>query len=247
MRSSLLSKCAWAMVALLLLVSLTVVSFVRGEPINALWLVVAGICTFAIAYRFHAAWLLSKVLTLDQERSTAAVRHADGKDFVPSNRWVVFGHHFAAIAGPGPLVGPVLAAQFGYLPGTLWILVGATLGGTVHDCVILFCSSRRRGKSLGQMVAEEVGPFAGIITLLAVVSIMVIILAVLGLVVVRALAESPWGLFTILASMMIALAMGLAMRSGRIHLGLISALGVGTLLLSVVAGQWIHGDRKSVV
>ncbi len=243
MRSSLLSKCAWAMVALLLLVSLTVVSFVRGEPINALWLVVAGICTFAIAYRFHAAWLLSKVLTLDQERSTAAVRHADGKDFVPSNRWVVFGHHFAAIAGPGPLVGPVLAAQFGYLPGTLWILVGATLGGTVHDCVILFCSSRRRGKSLGQMVAEEVGPFAGIITLLAVVSIMVIILAVLGLVVVRALAESPWGLFTILASMMIALAMGLAMRSGRIHLGLISALGVGTLLLSVVAGQWIHGTQ----
>jgi len=239
---SLLSKCAWALVALLLLASLAILSFARGEPVNALWLVVAGVCTFTLAYRFHAAWLLANVLTLDDTRRTAADRHADGKDFVPTNRWVVFGHHFAAIAGPGPLVGPVLAAQFGYLPGTLWMLIGATLGGAVHDCIILFCSSRRRGKSLGQMVSEEVGTFAGIITLLGVVSIMVIILAVLGLVVVKALAESPWGLFTILASMPIALAMGVAMRSGKIHLGLISALGVGALLLSVWAGQWIHGS-----
>lgn len=239
---SLLSKCAWALVALLLLASLAILSFARGEPVNALWLVVAGVCTFTLAYRFHAAWLLANVLTLDDTRRTAADRHADGKDFVPTNRWVVFGHHFAAIAGPGPLVGPVLAAQFGYLPGTLWMLIGATLGGAVHDCIILFCSSRRRGKSLGQMVSEEVGTFAGIITLLGVVSIMVIILAVLGLVVVKALAESPWGLFTILSSMPIALAMGVAMRSGKIHLGLISALGVGALLLSVWAGQWIHGS-----
>ena len=239
---SLLSKCAWALVALLLLASLAILSFARGEPVNALWLVVAGVCTFTLAYRFHAAWLLANVLTLDDTRRTAAGRHADGKDFVPTNRWVVFGHHFAAIAGPGPLVGPVLAAQFGYLPGTLWMLIGATLGGAVHDCIILFCSSRRRGKSLGQMVSEEVGTFAGIITLLGVVSIMVIILAVLGLVVVKALAESPWGLFTILSSMPIALAMGVAMRSGKIHLGLISALGVGALLLSVWAGQWIHGS-----
>lgn len=242
MRSSLPSRLIWGGMGVLLLISLAVLSFARGEPVNALWLVVAGVCSFALAYRFHAAWLLAKVLTLDEERQTAAVRHADGKDFVPTNRWVVFGHHFAAIAGPGPLVGPVLAAQFGYLPGTLWMLIGATLGGAVHDCIILFCSSRRRGKSLGRMVSEEVGPFAGIITLIGVVAIMVIILAVLGLVVVKALAESPWGLFTILASMPIALAMGLAMRSGRIHLGLVTALGVAALLLSVFAGQWIQGS-----
>jgi carbon starvation protein len=240
--STLASKVGWGGITLLLLASLSVISLSRGEPINALWLVVAGLCTFVLAYRFHSAWLMAKVLTLDETRITAATRHADGKDFVPTNRWVVFGHHFAAIAGPGPLVGPVLAAQFGYLPGTLWMLIGATLGGAVHDCIILFCSSRRRGKSLGQMVSEEVGPFAGIITLIGVVSIMVIILAVLGLVVVRALAESPWGLFTILASMPIALVMGVAMRSGKIHLGLISGLGVGALLLSVWAGQWIHGS-----
>lgn len=242
MPSSLLSKLIWGGISLLLLVSIATISLVRGEPVNALWLVVAGVCTFALAYRFHAAWLLADVLTLDQERQTAAARHADGKDFVPTNRWVVFGHHFAAIAGPGPLVGPVLAAQFGYLPGTLWMLIGATLGGAVHDCIILFCSSRRRGKSLGQMVSEEVGPFAGLVTLIGVVSIMVILLAVLGLVVVKALAESPWGLFTIVASMPIALCMGVAMRSGKIHLGLISTLGVAALLLSVVAGQWIKGS-----
>ena len=242
MRSSFLSKFAWTLIGILLLVSIATISFVRNEPVNALWLVVAAVCTFALAYRFHATWLLAEVLTLDEERRTAAVRHADGKDFVPTNRWVVFGHHFAAIAGPGPLVGPVLAAQFGYLPGTLWMLIGATLGGAVHDCVILFASSRRRGKSLGQMVAEEVGPFAGIITLFGVVAIMVIILAVLGLVVVKALAESPWGLFTILASMPIALVMGIAMRSGKVSLGLISVFGVAALLFSVVAGQWIKGS-----
>jgi carbon starvation protein len=241
-RSSVLAKLLWSGIALLLLASLSVISLFRGEPINALWLVVAGLCTFALAYRFHSAWLLAKVLTVDDDRQTAAARHADGKDFVPTNRWVVFGHHFAAIAGPGPLVGPVLAAQFGYLPGTLWMLIGATLGGAVHDCVILFCSSRRRGKSLGQMVSDEVGTFAGIVTLAGVSAIMVIILAVLGLVVTRALAESPWGLFTILASMPIALVMGLAMRSGKIPLGLISALGVAALLVSVVAGQWIKGS-----
>lgn len=239
---TLLTRSAWSIIALLLLASLAILTWSRNEPVNALWLVIAGLCTFALAYRFHAAWLLADVLTLDDERRTAATRHADGKDFIPTNRWVVFGHHFAAIAGPGPLVGPVLAAQFGYLPGTLWMLIGATLGGAVHDCIILFCSTRRRGKSLGRMVSEEVGPFAGIVTLISVVAIMVIILAVLGLVVVRALAESPWGLFTILASMPIALVMGLAMRSGRIHLGLISALGVAALLLSVWAGQWIKGS-----
>ena len=227
---------------MLLLVALSILSFARNEPVNALWLVAAASCVFALAYRFHAAWLLANVLTLDDERLTAATLHADGKDFVPTNRWVVFGHHFAAIAGPGPLVGPVLAAQFGYLPGTLWMLIGATLGGAVHDCIILFCSSRRRGKSLGQMVAEEIGTVAGVLTLIGVVSIMVIILAVLGLVVVRALAESPWGLFTILASMPIAIVMGLAMRSGRIHLAFISAFGVAALFFSVIAGNWVRGS-----
>ena len=239
---SILQKFPWILISLLLLGSLVILAFSRAEPVNALWLVVAAVCTFVLAYRFHATWLLAEVLTLDDERRTAAVRHADGKDFVPSNRWVVFGHHFAAIAGPGPLVGPVLAAQFGDLPGTIWMLIGATLGGAVHDCVILFASSRRRGKSLGRMVTEEVGPFAGIITLIGIVAIMVIILAVLGLVVVKSLAESPWGLFTILASMPIALLMGLAMRSGKISLGLVSAFGVAALLFSVVAGQWLKGS-----
>jgi len=242
LHSKLLSKLAWGLMGLLLLFSLATLSWAHGEPVNSLWLVIAAVCTFVLAYRFHAAWLLADVLTLDEMRQTAATRHADGKDFVPSNRWVVFGHHFAAIAGPGPLVGPVLAAQFGYLPGALWMLIGATLGGAVHDSVILFASSRRRGKSLGQMVADEVGPFAGIITLIGIVAIMIILLAVLGLVVVRALAESPWGLFTILATMPIALLMGLAMRSGKIPLLIISVLGVGALLLSVVAGQWIKGS-----
>ena len=236
------SKLAWGGIALLLLIALSTLALSRGEPVSALWLVVAAICVFALAYRFHAAWLLAEVFTLDEERRTAAVTHEDGKDFVPTNRWVVFGHHFAAIAGPGPLVGPVLAAQFGYLPGTLWMLVGATLGGAVHDCVILFCSSRRKGKSLGQMITEEIGSFAGLVTLVSVVTIMIIILAVLGLVVVKALAESPWGLFTILASMPIALVMGVAMRSGRLHLGIISVFGVVALLLAVVAGQWIKGS-----
>ncbi|HRE82990.1 MAG TPA: carbon starvation CstA family protein, partial [Opitutaceae bacterium] len=212
-----------------------------GEPVNALWMVVASVCVFAIAYRFHSAWLMAKVLTLDNMRATPAVVKEDGKDFVKTNKWVVFGHHFAAIAGPGPLVGPVLAAQFGFLPGLLWILVGATLGGAVHDSIVLFCSTRRGGKSLGQMVRDEVGPFAGLLALISIVGIMTIILAVLGLVVVRALAESPWGLFTILATMPIALFMGLAMRYGKMGVGVVSAFGVVGLLLAVVGGQWIHG------
>ncbi|HEY0946340.1 MAG TPA: carbon starvation CstA family protein [Opitutaceae bacterium] len=231
----------WALVALLLAVSGAQVAWVRGESVNALWVVIASVCVFVIAYRFHSAWLMAKVLTLDEGRATPAVAHADGKDFVRTHRWVVFGHHFAAIAGPGPLVGPVLAAQFGYLPGLLWMLIGATLGGAVHDSIVLFCSTRRRGKSLGQMVREEVGPFAGLIALVSIVAILVIVIAVLGLVVVRALAESPWGLFTILATMPIAVLMGLAMKSGRLHVGVISAFGVAGLLLAVVAGQWIHG------
>ena len=229
---------AWSAVVALGVLAIAVLALKRGEPVNALWLVVAAGCVFAVSYRFHSAWLLAKVLTLDELRATPAVVHEDGKDYVKTNRWVVFGHHFAAIAGPGPLVGPVLAAQFGYLPGMLWMLVGATLGGAVHDSVILFCSIRRRGKSLGQMVSEEVGPFAGVIALVSILAILIILIAVLALVVVNALAESPWGLFTIAATMPIAVVMGCAMRYGG-HtsrwLVLVSAGGVGALLLAVLA------------
>jgi carbon starvation protein len=234
----------WTLVAVLGAGAVAVLAWSRGEPVNALWMVVAAGCVFAVSYRFHSAWLMAKVLTLDELRATPAEVHEDGKDFVKTNRWVVFGHHFAAIAGPGPLVGPVLAAQFGYLPGLLWMLVGATLGGAVHDSVILFCSIRRGGKSLGQMVREEVGPFAGGVALVSIIAIMVILLAVLALVVVKALAESPWGLFTIAATMPIAVGMGLGMKSvGSSSRGLavISGLGVLALLAAVWGGQFLAG------
>jgi len=224
--------------------SVAVLAMSRGEPVSALWMVVAALCTFAVAYRFHSAWLMAKVLTLDELRATPAVANEDGKDFVKTNKWVVFGHHFAAIAGPGPLVGPVLAAQFGFLPGMLWMLVGATLGGAVHDSVILFCSVRRRGKSLAQMVREEVGPFAGLVALVSIIAIMVILLAVLALVVVNALAESPWGVFTIAATMPIAVIMGCAMRYGGASgkwLLATSVFGVVALLAAVWGGQFVHG------
>ncbi len=242
---------SWLRVALWTLVvglgagSMALLAWARGEPVNALWMVVASVCVFAVAYRFHSAWLMAKVLTLDELRAPPAVVKEDGKDFVQTNKWIVFGHHFAAIAGPGPLVGPVLAAQFGFMPGLLWMLVGATLGGAVHDCVIMFCSVRRGGKSLGQMVRDEVGPFAGLAALVSIVAIMVILLAVLGLVVVNALAESPWGLFTIAATMPIAFVMGLGLRyggHGAKTLVTVSAFGLATLLLAVWGGQFLHGS-----
>jgi carbon starvation protein len=234
---------AWISVGVLGATALGILAWSRGEPVSALWMIVASVCTFAVAYRFHSAWLMAKVLTLDELRAPPSVVREDGKDFVQTNKWIVFGHHFAAIAGPGPLVGPVLAAQFGFLPGLLWMLVGATLGGAVHDCVILFCSVRRGGKSLGQMVRDEVGPFAGLAASVSIVAIMIILLAVLGLVVVNALAESPWGLFTIAATMPIALAMGLGMRYGRGTKSLVitSALGLVALLAAVWGGQFLHG------
>jgi carbon starvation protein len=235
----------WTLVVGLGVGAIGVLAWSRGEPVSALWVVVAAVCVFAVSYRFHSAWLMAKVLTLDELRAPPSVVREDGKDFVQTNKWIVFGHHFAAIAGPGPLVGPVLAAQFGFLPGMLWMLIGATLGGAVHDSVILFCSVRRGGKSLGQMVRDEVGPFAGMIALVSIVAIMIILLAVLGLVVVNALAESPWGLFTIAATMPIAVAMGCGMRygghSGR-WLAIISVLGVIALLAAVWGGQFIHGS-----
>ncbi|HRJ70961.1 MAG TPA: carbon starvation CstA family protein [Terrimicrobiaceae bacterium] len=235
------SLVGWTLVAVVGAACIGVLAFSRGENVNALWMVVASLCVFAIAYRFHSAWLMAKVLTLNETRATPAVLQDDGKDYVPTNKWVVFGHHFAAIAGPGPLVGPVLAAQFGFLPGMLWILVGATLGGAVHDSIILFCSIRRGGKSLGQMVRDEVGPFAGFIALVSILAIMVIILAVLALVVVKALAESSWGLFTIVATIPLAMGMGLGMKYNWASMKVISTAGVIGLLLSVVGGKWIQG------
>ena len=236
----------WSAVSGLGAVAVAMLAWSRGEPVNGLWLVVAALCTFAISYRFHSAWLMAKVLTLDDLRATPAEVLEDGRDFVRTNKWVVFGHHFAAIAGPGPLVGPVLAAQFGFLPGALWMLVGAVFGGAVHDSVIMFCSVRRGGKSLGRMVRDEVGPFAGAVSLVSIVAIMIILLAVLALVVVKALAESPWGLFTIAATMPIAVAMGLGMKAvghrGR-GLALVSALGVVALLAAVwLGGKIPHGS-----
>ena len=239
-----LRAAGWTAVAAAGAVSVAVLAWSRGEQLSALWMVVAAGCVFAIAYRFHSAWLMAKVLTIDQLRATPAESQADGKDFVRTNRWVVFGHHFAAIAGPGPLVGPVLAAQFGYLPGLLWILIGAVFGGSVHDCVVLFCSVRRRGKSLGQMVRDEVGPFAGLVALVSVTAISVILLAVLALVVVNALAESPWGVFTIAATMPIAVAMGFALRTGgrdRHRLQRATGAGIVALLAAVWGGQFIAG------
>lgn len=229
----------WCAVSLLGVLAVSVAAFQRHEPVNALWLVVAGVCTFAVGYRFYSAWLVAKVLAVDSSRAPAAVTMADGKDFVPTPRWVVFGHHFAAIAGPGPLVGPVLAAQFGYLPGTLWILIGATLGGGVHDAVVLFASMRREGKSLGKMLKEEINPFIGLVAMVSLLAIMTILLAVLGLVVVKALAESPWGLFTIAATIPLAMVMGLLLRSGAMRVTGVSILGVIGLLLAVVGGKYL--------
>lgn len=165
----------------------------RGEALNSVYILLAALCSYAIGYRFYSKWIAAGVLALDDRRATPCEVHDDGKDFVRTNKWIVFGHHFAAISGPGPLVGPVLAAQFGYLPGTLWILIGVTMGGAVQDFVVLFASLRRDGKSLGQMVKEELNTTAGVIASCAILAILVILLAVLGLVVVKALAESPWG------------------------------------------------------
>ncbi len=193
----------------------------------------------AISYRFYSKWLATKVLVLNDERATPAVVQADGKDFVPTNRWMVFGHHFAAIAGPGPLVGPVLAAQFGFLPGTLWILIGATLGGGVHDMIVLFASVRRRGKTLGQMVKEEIGAGVGSLALISVLAIMIILMAVLALVVVQALAKSPWGVFTIAMTIPIAFIMGIGLRTGKVNVTAITIFGLAGLAFGVWGGQFL--------
>ncbi|MGI8431954.1 MAG: carbon starvation CstA family protein, partial [Chthoniobacterales bacterium] len=230
----------WCAVALLGAGAVAVLALARGEEVSALWIVTAGLCATAISYRFYSKWLAAKVLVLDDNRATPALVVDDGKDFVPTNRWMAFGHHFAAIAGPGPLVGPVLAAQFGYLPGTLWILIGATLGGGVHDMIVLFASVRRRGKTLGQMVKEEIGSAVGTLAMISVLAIMVILLAVLALVVVQALAKSPWGVFTMATTIPVALIMGIGLRSGRVGVGAMTVFGLLGLLLGVWGGQFLH-------
>ncbi|WP_341315630.1 carbon starvation CstA family protein [Paraburkholderia sp. IMGN_8] len=215
----------------------------RGENVNAVWLVTAALIVYFIAYRFYSKFIAGRVLGLDDARQTPAERHNDGMDYVPTNRWVLFGHHFAAIAGAGPLVGPVLAAQMGYLPGTLWILAGVVVAGAVQDFIVLFASVRRDGKSLGEMIKVELGPVPGSLALVGVLAIMIIILAVLSLVVVKALTASPWGLFTIAATIPIALLMGVYMRivrPGRV--GEASALGVVLLLAALVIGKTVAGD-----
>jgi len=213
----------------------------RGEEISSVYILIAALCTYAIGYRFYSKWISTRVLMLDDRRATPCEVHDDGRDFCKTNKWIVFGHHFAAISGPGPLVGPVLAAQFGYLPGTLWILIGVVLGGAVQDFVILFCSLRRDGKSLGQMVKEELNTTAGYLALVAILAIMVILLAVLALVVVKALAESPWGIFTVGATVPIAMFMGGYMRFLRVGKVLeASVFGVALLLLAVWGGKLVH-------
>src|SRR5512133_2740450 len=232
-------KLLWGGVAGLGTWAVAVIALSRGEQISALWIVIAGFCALSVSYRFYSKWLATKVLVLNEERATPAVLRNDNKDYVPTNRWMVFGHHFAASAGPGPLVGPVLAGQFGVLPGTLWILIGATLGGGVHDMIVLFASIRRRGKTLGQMVKEEIGPGVGALALISVLAIMIILLAVLALVVVQALAKSPWGVFTIALTLASALIMGAGLRTGRFSVTWITAFGVVGLFFAVWGGQFL--------
>src|SRR4029079_1841679 len=228
----------WVFVAVAAAGALAHIALTRGETVNAAWLLTAAVCSYAVAYRFYSKFIASKIFALDAKRVTPAERLEDGRDYVPTNRWIVFGHHFAAIAGPGPLVGPTLAAQFGYLPGVIWIIVGVVLGGAVQDFVILASSVRRGGKSLGQMAKEEIGPVAGFTALVSVLGIMIVLIAVLGLVVVNALGESPWGIVTVGLTIPIALFMGVYLRwirPGRV----LEATGIGLALLviSLFVGQ----------
>src|SRR4051812_15604603 len=238
---SLIRKLGWLLVALLGAFAYIVLATHRQEHLNSAYILIAALCSYTIGYRFYSKWIAASVLALNDRRATPCEVHDDGKDFVKTNKWIVFGHHFAAISGPGPLVGPVLAAQFGFLPGTLWILIGVTLGGAVQDLVILFASLRRNGKSLGQMVKEELNTAAGAIALIAILAIMIILLAVLALVVVKALADSPWGVFTVSATIPIAMLMGCYLRFGRIGKTLeASVIGVIGLLLAVWGGKLVH-------
>ena len=230
----------WIFVSLLGAGALGVIASASGETISSAWFLVAALCVYAVGYRFYSAFLAAKAFALDDANPTPAHRLADGRDYVPTNKWVAFGHHFAAIAGPGPLVGPILAAQFGYLPGTLYILIGVVIGGAVQDFTILVGSLRRDGKSLGQMIREEIGPIGGAAALVGVLAIMLILIGVLGLVVVNAMFGSPWATSTVAATIPIAIAMGVYMvriRPGRVLEA--TAWGLALVLFSVVAGQWV--------
>jgi carbon starvation protein len=230
----------WVAISVLGAGALGGIALARDERINGMWFVVAAVCVYLVAYRFYSAFIATRVLALDNTRATPAERMDDGRDFVPTNKWVLMGHHFASIAGPGPLIGPTLAAQFGYLPGTLWLIVGAVLGGCVQDFVILFCSIHRNGKSLGQMAREEVSARGGFLALLTVLSILVILLAAVGLVVVNALKDSPWGAFTLAATVPIAVLMGVYLRywrPGRVIEA--TAMGLTMTVFAVMAGSWV--------
>ncbi|MDB4877992.1 MAG: carbon starvation protein CstA [Gemmatimonadetes bacterium] len=236
----------WALVVALAVLAFGRIALSRGETINAAWILTAAVCSYAVAYRFYSKLIAAKIFALDATRKTPAVRLDDGRDFVPTNKWIVFGHHFAAIAGPGPLVGPTLAAQFGYLPGVIWIIVGVALGGAVQDFVILASSVRRDGKSLGQMAREEIGPVAGITSLIAVLGIMIVLLAVLALIVVNALKSSPWGTVTIALTIPVAMLMGVYLRwlrPGRVLEA--SAIGIVMLMGSLFVGRWV-AEQPSV-
>jgi len=241
MISKLRSHLAWAGVAIVGALSLAYVALARGEAVSALWVVVAAVCVYLIAYRYYSLFLATKVLGLDAQRQTPAWRHNDGLDYVPTHKYVLYGHHFAAIAGAGPLVGPVLAAQMGYLPGLLWLLAGVVFAGAVQDFIVLFISTRRDGRSLGDLIKQEMGTVPGLIALFGAFMIMIIILAVLALIVVKALADSPWGTFTVAATIPVALFMGVYLRyirPGRI--GEISIIGFVLLMLSIIGGQYVH-------
>ena len=242
----LLKKAVWFAVAGLGAGALGWIATARGEPINAVWLVICAVCIYAIGYRFYGRFIAQRVLELDDKRATPAERLEDGRDFVPTNKWVLFGHHFAAIAGPGPLVGPILAAQFGYLPGTLWIVLGGVLGGAVQDFVVLFCSVRRDGKSLGQMAKDEISDVAGYTAILGVLAIMTIIIAVVGLVVVNALKSSPWGFFTIAMTMPIAFLMGIYMRYLRPGRAMEASLLGFVLVMGAVVGGRLIGESPAL-
>ncbi|MDH4558699.1 carbon starvation protein A [Pseudomonas sp. BN417] len=241
--NSVLRHLPWAVLAVAGACALGVVALRRGEAINALWIVVAAVALYLVAYRYYSLFIATRVMQLDPSRATPAVLHNDGLDYVPTNKHVLFGHHFAAIAGAGPLVGPVLAAQMGYLPGTLWLIAGVVFAGAVQDFIVLFISSRRNGRSLGELVREEMGQVPGTIALFGAFMIMIIILAVLSLIVVKALAESPWGMFTVMSTIPIAMLMGIYMRyirPGRI--GEISVVGVALLLASIWLGGQVAAD-----
>ncbi|WP_326518828.1 carbon starvation CstA family protein [Acinetobacter sp. CAAS 2-6] len=242
-KSTLPSKLIWSLVAIVGAISFGILAVSRGEHVNAVWLVLAAICIYSIAYRFYSLFIANKVFELNARRLTPAHRLMDGLDYVPTNRYVLFGHHFAAIAGAGPLVGPILAAQMGYLPGTIWLLAGVVLAGAVQDFLVLFISTRRDGRSLGEMAKQELGSFAGIVVMLGALGVMIIILAVLALVVVKALAHSPWGVFSIAATIPIALFMGVYMRFIRPgKIAEVSIIGFVLMMLAIVYGGQVAAD-----